>query len=189
MRSPVSSIRLAFSTPNLATHMAVVGVPHTLAGGYPMRAVSSITRKSAHRAMSVPPATQKPWTLTTTGLSEWNSDMNPLTLRDIICQSITGSHVWPGSWLWACVRGLSGPSVCTVDNTFNRQQTGSCCSRTIGGQLGCVVHHMLGTGHQVVPATKALALAAEPDDVDQRVQVGLLHGLGQFPVAGVQRTL
>ena len=27
--------------------------------------------------MSVPPATQKPWTLQTTGLSEWKSAMNP----------------------------------------------------------------------------------------------------------------
>ena len=34
--------------------------------------------------MSVPPATQKPWTLQTTGLSEWNSDMKPRRLRDII---------------------------------------------------------------------------------------------------------
>ena len=34
--------------------------------------------------MSVPPATQKPWILQTTGFSEWNSDMKPRRLRDII---------------------------------------------------------------------------------------------------------
>ena len=34
--------------------------------------------------MSVPPATQKPWTLQTTGFSEWNRLMKPRTLRDII---------------------------------------------------------------------------------------------------------
>ena len=34
--------------------------------------------------MSVPPATQKPWTLQTTGFVQWNSDMNARTLRLII---------------------------------------------------------------------------------------------------------
>ena len=34
--------------------------------------------------MSVPPATQKPWTRQTTGLPHWNSAMNALTLRLII---------------------------------------------------------------------------------------------------------
>ena len=58
--------------------------------------------------MSVPPATQKPWTLQTTGLSEWNSDMNPRRFRDIIWKSATGSQVRPGSWLAATVAGSSG---------------------------------------------------------------------------------
>ena len=34
--------------------------------------------------MSVPPATQKPWTRQTTGLAQWNSDMKARTLRLII---------------------------------------------------------------------------------------------------------
>ena len=51
--------------------------------------------------MSVPPATQNPWTLQTTGLSEWNSDMNPRRLRDIIWKSVTGSQIADGSWLAA----------------------------------------------------------------------------------------
>lgn len=34
--------------------------------------------------MSVPPATQKPCTLHTTGLPQWKSDMNARTLRLII---------------------------------------------------------------------------------------------------------
>ena len=34
--------------------------------------------------MSVPPATQKPCTLHTTGLSAWKSDMKPRRLRLII---------------------------------------------------------------------------------------------------------
>ena len=46
--------------------------------------------------MSVPPATQKPCTLQTTGLSEWNRLMKPRRLRLIICQSATGSHGSPG---------------------------------------------------------------------------------------------
>ena len=43
--------------------------------------------------MSVPPATQKPCTLQSTGLSEWNRLMKPRTLRLIIWKSITGSQV------------------------------------------------------------------------------------------------
>ena len=42
--------------------------------------------------MSVPPATQKPCTLQSTGLSEWNRLMKPRRLRLIICQSTTGSQ-------------------------------------------------------------------------------------------------
>ncbi len=34
--------------------------------------------------MSVPPATQKPWTLQTTGLPQWNRLMKARTLRAII---------------------------------------------------------------------------------------------------------
>ena len=34
--------------------------------------------------MSVPPATQKPWTLHTTGLALWKRLMKPRTLRLII---------------------------------------------------------------------------------------------------------
>ena len=58
--------------------------------------------------MSVPPATQNPCTLQTTGLSEWKRLMNPRTLRLIICQSTTGSHVPLGSWLRAIVAPSSG---------------------------------------------------------------------------------
>ena len=58
--------------------------------------------------MSVPPATQKPCTLQSTGLSAWNSDMKPRTLRLIICQSTTGSQVPDGSWLAAWIAGSSG---------------------------------------------------------------------------------
>ena len=49
-----------------------------------MRASAAITSRSEQSAMSVPPATQKPCTLQTTGLSAWNSDMKPRTLRLII---------------------------------------------------------------------------------------------------------
>jgi hypothetical protein len=42
-----------------------------------MRAVSSMTIRSVHSAMSVPPATQKPCTLVTTGLSLWKRAMKP----------------------------------------------------------------------------------------------------------------
>jgi hypothetical protein len=41
-------------------------------------------RRSEHKAMSVPPATQKPCTLHTTGLSLWKRLMKPRTLRLII---------------------------------------------------------------------------------------------------------
>ena len=40
--------------------------------------------------MSVPPATQKPWILQITGLSEWKRDMKPRRFRDIIWKSTTG---------------------------------------------------------------------------------------------------
>ena len=59
--------------------------------------------------MSVPPATQKPWTLQIAGFSEWNRDMKPRRLRHIIWKSTTGSQVaGPGSWLAAIVAGSSG---------------------------------------------------------------------------------
>ena len=51
--------------------------------------------------MSVPPATQKPWTLHRTGFSEWKRLMKPRTFRDIIWKSITGSQTPSGSWLAA----------------------------------------------------------------------------------------
>ena len=51
--------------------------------------------------MSVPPATQKPWTLQTTGFSEWKRLMNPRTFRHIIWKSIIGSQTRAGSWLAA----------------------------------------------------------------------------------------
>ena len=57
--------------------------------------------------MSVPPATQKPCTLHTTGLSEWNRLMKPRRLRLIICQSVTGSQGSPGSWFGAWVSAYS----------------------------------------------------------------------------------
>ncbi len=58
--------------------------------------------------MSVPPATQNPWTLVSVGLSEWNSDMKPRRLRLMNCQSSTGSQVWDGSWLaiWRSANSL-----------------------------------------------------------------------------------
>ena len=49
--------------------------------------------------MSVPPATQKPWTLQTTGLSESSRLQKARTLRRIIRQSTTGSQGTVGSWL------------------------------------------------------------------------------------------
>ncbi len=73
-----------------------------------MRASSAITSRSQQSAMSVPPATQKPCTLHTVGLSEWKRDMKPRRLRLIICQSTTGSQVPDGSWLRACTAGSSG---------------------------------------------------------------------------------
>jgi len=56
----------------------------------------------------VPPATQKPCTLQTTGVDAWNSVMNARTLRLIIAWSTSGSHVPDGSWLRAIVIGSSG---------------------------------------------------------------------------------
>ena len=73
-----------------------------------MRASAAITSRSEHSAMSVPPATQKPCTLQTTGLSAWNRDMKPRTLRRIICQSTIGSQVPRGSWFAAWTIGSSG---------------------------------------------------------------------------------
>ena len=58
--------------------------------------------------MSVPPATQKPCTLQSTGFSEWNRLMNPRTFRDIIWKSVTGSQVPAGSWLAAITAGSTG---------------------------------------------------------------------------------
>ena len=72
-----------------------------------MRASSAITSRSEQSAMSVPPATQKPCTLQTTGLSEWNRLMKPRRLRLIICQSVTGSQGSLGSWFGACVSAYS----------------------------------------------------------------------------------
>ena len=57
--------------------------------------------------MSVPPATQKPCTLQSTGLSEWNRLMKPRRLRLIICQSTTGSHGSPGSWFGSVPRSAN----------------------------------------------------------------------------------
>ena len=62
-----------------------------------MRASSAVTSRSEQSAMSVPPATQKPWTLQSTGFSEWKRLMNPRTFRDIIWKSTTGSQTPPGS--------------------------------------------------------------------------------------------
>ena len=56
--------------------------------------------------MSVPPATQKPCTLQTTGLSEWNRLMKPRTLRLMNCQSSTGSQVSFGSWFGSVASAL-----------------------------------------------------------------------------------
>src|SRR5215207_4084667 len=63
IRSPVNRSRLARWSPTRNAHSAEVGTPQTRAGGYPMRASSAITSRSAHSAMSVPPATQNPCTL------------------------------------------------------------------------------------------------------------------------------
>ena len=71
-----------------------------------MRASSAITNRSEHSAMSVPPATQKPWTLQTTGLSEWNRLMKPRTLRLMNCQSSTGSQTSFGSWFGSVCSAL-----------------------------------------------------------------------------------
>ena len=58
--------------------------------------------------MSVPPATQKPWTLQTTGLSAWKRLMKPRTFRRIIWKSTIGSQVSPGVWFRAWTRGSRG---------------------------------------------------------------------------------
>jgi len=58
--------------------------------------------------MSVPPATQKPCTLQSTGFSEWKRLMKPRTLRDIIWKSVTGSQFDSGAWLAAITAGSSG---------------------------------------------------------------------------------
>jgi hypothetical protein len=47
-------------------------------------ASDAIISRSLHSAMSVPPATQKPWTLHTTGLPQCTRLMKPRTLRVII---------------------------------------------------------------------------------------------------------
>jgi hypothetical protein len=101
IESPVSSRRLALAGPTLPAHSAVVGTPQTRAGGYPIFASSSTTSRSEQRAMSVPPATQNPCTLQTTGFSEWNRLMNPRTFRHIIWKSTIGSQTRSGSWLAA----------------------------------------------------------------------------------------
>ena len=56
-------------------HIAVVGEPHTRAGGYPMRQSSAHTIRSEQSAKSVPPPTQKPCTCAITGFGERHSDM------------------------------------------------------------------------------------------------------------------
>ena len=58
--------------------------------------------------MSVPPATQKPWTLQTTGFSEWKRLMKPRTFRHIIWKSTIGSQAPSGSWFAAMTAGSSG---------------------------------------------------------------------------------
>jgi hypothetical protein len=63
--------------------------------------------------MSVPPATQKPCTLQTTGLSEWKRLMKPFTLRLIIWKSTIGSQTPAGSWFFICTAGSSGEPVGT----------------------------------------------------------------------------
>jgi hypothetical protein len=84
MQSPVSSRRFARDGPSRAAHNAVVGDPQTRAGGYPIFASSAATMRSAQSARSVPPATQKPCTLQTTGFSLCSRLMKPRTLRIII---------------------------------------------------------------------------------------------------------
>jgi hypothetical protein len=58
--------------------------------------------------MSVPPATQKPWTLQSTGFSEVKRLMKPRTFRHIIWKSTTGSQTRSGSWFAAWTAGSSG---------------------------------------------------------------------------------
>jgi hypothetical protein len=73
IRSPVKSILFAFSAPIRYVHIAVVGHPQTLLGGYPILASSAMTTRSQHKAMSLPPATAAPWTCAIVGLWLWNS--------------------------------------------------------------------------------------------------------------------
>jgi hypothetical protein len=84
MASPVSSSRFERSSPTRYIHIAVVGEPHTRAGGYPMRQSSLQTMRSLQSARSVPPATQKPWTWATTGFGERHRAMYASTKRDIV---------------------------------------------------------------------------------------------------------
>ena len=129
-----------------------------------MRASSAITSRSLHSAMSVPPATQKPCTLQTVGLSEWNSDMKPRRLRLIICQSTTGSQVCEGSWLAAWTAGSSGEPASAA--------------------IAQALHALLGRLDQVVAAAEALAVARQRDHVDGGVEVRALDALGQLPRHG-----
>ncbi len=58
--------------------------------------------------MSVPPATQNPCTLQTTGFSESKRLMKPRAFRHIIWKSTTGSQTRLGSWFAAWTAGSSG---------------------------------------------------------------------------------
>ena len=108
--------------------------------------------------MSVPPATQKPWILQITGLSEWKRDMKPRRFRDIIWKSTTGSQVCAGSWLPATTAGSVGAPPAL---------------------LASLRSHDLGGG-QVVAAAEAGPVAGQRNHVNEGVEIGLLDRGGEL---------
>ena len=112
--------------------------------------------------MSVPPATQKPCTLHTTGLSEWNRLMKPRTLRLIIWKSTTGSQV---------ALGIVVLATAPPDRAASPRELGLAAE---------ALHLALGRRDEVVAAAEALAVAGERDHVDLRVEVGPLDARGEL---------
>ena len=109
--------------------------------------------------MSVPPATQKPWTLQTTGFSDRNRLMKPRTLRVIIWKSMIGSQSDPG-------RG------------WPRGPRGRGATRVLVARRSLA--HPLALDDQVVAAAEARAVAGQRDHVDLGVEVGALDAVGEL---------
>ena len=112
--------------------------------------------------MSVPPATQKPWTLQTTGLSAVEQAHEA---ADVAAHHRVVDHRVPGragSWLPPCTAGSSGEP---------------------GGRLRCRTASRpaaFGARDEIVAAAEPLAVAGERDDVDLRIEVGALDARGEL---------